>query len=73
MREEGLHSLNTYAGIGFLRDFIEENRKAGQRGRLVILFKDNDRIARMRSLCKTAKLSEHHSRDKRWTGNFQMS
>ncbi|CAD7929192.1 unnamed protein product [Amoebophrya sp. A25] len=58
--------------VGFLRDFIEENRKAGHRGRLVILFKDNDRIPRMRSLCESAKLSETNNKDSRWHGPVNL-
>ncbi|CAD7941270.1 unnamed protein product [Amoebophrya sp. A120] len=58
--------------VGFLRDFIEENRKAGQRGRLVILFKGNDRIPRIKALCETAKLSETNNKDPRWDGPVNL-
>ncbi len=58
--------------IGFLRDFIEENRKANHRGRLVLLFNNNDRIERMLSLCETAKLSETNVTDPRWEGPVSL-
>ena len=51
--------------IGYLRNFIETNIRK-HKGRLVLLFRGNDRLDRMKRVAKV-KLSDANASDSRWT------